>query len=332
MPKNKEDYGLHDFSLHDMRIHEVKPTIAKLKLKRKLHPALPHPPTSWFFLMGSGYGKTNLMCNLILRPEYYGDVFEKILYISPTVDQDNSSQPFFHESMEDIVEIRTDADNMDSILEGFVKHTKESFDPRSADKPNPPVSLIIVDDVSGYLKNSNVVTDLVSRNRHYWASLFISNQTLKTVPRPIRSLVKNVVLAKCTNDMERHVILEEYSGRFLGGMQQMIEVWEHATRNRFNYLWINMQNEADVRIYQIGSDGLHEYDGVSSNSSDGTEIETVHENIEPQDKDKSISLQLKEMGDEFTCDTCDKSFKTQRSLMSHQGSRAHKKKAGQLLR
>jgi len=280
--------------------------------------------------MGSGYGKTNLICNLVHRPEYYGDVFEKILYISPTVDQDNSSQPFFHESMEDIVDIHTDAENMDDIIGGFIRNTKELYDPKSKDKPNPPVSLIIADDVSGYLKNSNVVTDLISRNRHYWASIFISNQTLKTVPRPIRSLVKNIVLAKCTNDMERHLILEEYSGRFLGGMNQMIEIWNDATSVRFNYLWINMQNEADIRIYQIGANGLNEYNGVSSNSSDTPQTEVAPEEIEPEEK--SISLQLKEMGDDFVCDSCQKSFTSHHSLIKHERSRAHKKRSAQLLK
>ena len=332
MPKNKQEEKV-DFSSHDMRIHVVKPTIKPIPLKRPLNPILPKPATSWFWVCSSGSGKTNMCTNLVLRPEFYGGIFDKILIISPTVENDNSTQPYFHESMEDVVTIRSDAQNMDSIIEEYVNYIKDNFDPKDADKPDPPVSLIIADDVSGFLKNSNVVTDLITRNRHNWISLFVSNQTLKTVPRNIRTLSKNIVLSRTTNEMEKMLIAQEYGGNFKGGIRQMLEVWDHATRERYNFLWINGQDENNVRIMQIGSMGIHEYEGVSRDSAgeyDAPHIPTEEIVAEPQEK--SISLQLKEMGDEFTCDTCDKSFKTQRSLMSHQGSRAHKKKAGQLLR
>lgn len=52
--------------------------------------------------MGSGCGKSNLVTNLVFRPQYYGDIFEKIIFVSPTVERDQSTQPFLAEEMEDI--------------------------------------------------------------------------------------------------------------------------------------------------------------------------------------------------------------------------------------
>ena len=93
---------------YDMKIYAVKPTLTSMPIKRALHPSLPRPPTSWMFICGSGMGKSNLITNLIFRKEYYADIFDNIIYISPTVERDNSSQLFLHESMEDIVSIRSD--------------------------------------------------------------------------------------------------------------------------------------------------------------------------------------------------------------------------------
>lgn len=330
MPKKQEE---HDFSNDDMRILPVKPTIKPIPLKRPLNPILPKPATSWFWVCSSGSGKTNMCTNLVLRPEFYGGIFDKILIISPTVENDNSTQPYFHESMEDIVTIRSDAHNMDQIIDDYVKYVQENFDPKDPDRPDPPVSLIIADDVSGFLKNSDVVTSLITRNRHNWISLFVSNQTLKTIPRNIRTLTKNVVLSRTTNDMEKMLIAQEYAGNFKDGIQGMIDTWDDATRERYNFLWINGQDENNVKIYRIGSLGVHEYEGVSRDSvHEGEKLDIPKEDLELEPEEKSISQQLKEMGDDFPRDTCKKSFKSHYSLIRHESSRAHKKKAAQLLK
>ena len=266
MPNKKKEVK-HDFSADDLRIHVVKPTIKDVPLKRPLNPILPKPCTSWLWVCSSGSGKTNMCTNLVLRPEFYGGIFDKILIISPTVENDNSTQPYFHESMEDIVTIRSDAHNMDQIIADYVNYISENFDPKNPEKPDPPVSLIIADDVSGFLKNSNVITNLISRNRHNWISLFISNQTLKTIPRNIRTQTKNLVLSRTTNDMENLLIAQEYAGNFKDGIQGMIDTWDDATKERYNFLWINGQDENNVKIYRIGSLGIHEYEGVSRDSA-----------------------------------------------------------------
>jgi hypothetical protein len=79
--------------------------------------------------------------------------------------------------------------------------------------------------------------------------MFISNQTLKDVPRVIRTLVKCVVFSHCTNDSEIIAILDEYSGNFNGGRDAMFRIWNEATKAKYNYLMINMSIENDVRIY-----------------------------------------------------------------------------------
>ena len=216
---NKKKEEKHDFSKDDMRIFAVKPTLPVIKLKREINPILPKPPTSMLFIMSSGGGKSNLISNLVFRPEYYGDIFEKIIFVSPTVERDQSTQPFMREEMEDIVTIRPDPQNMDQIIHDFIETTKNEYDVKDPDKPDPPMSLLILDDISGYLRRTDLVVNLISRNRHFLASLMISNQTLKDLPRQTRTLCKAVFLSRCTSMIEQKVILEEWGGKFAGGEQ-----------------------------------------------------------------------------------------------------------------
>ena len=218
------------------------------------------------FNMGSGCGKSNLITNLVFRPEYYGDIFEKIIFVSPTVERDQSTQPFLAEEMEDIVTIRPDPQNMDQIIHDFIETTKNEYDVQDPDKPDPPISLLILDDISGYLRRTDLVVNLISRNRHFLASLMISNQTLKDLPRQTRTLCKAVFLARCTSMLEQKVILEEWGGKFAGGEAQMLEIWEEATREKYNFLYMNWEDETNPRFFQIGKDGLFEFENVGSNN------------------------------------------------------------------
>jgi hypothetical protein len=89
---------------------------------------------------------------------------------------------------------------MDSILQGFIdENIDRNVSTADDDKPDPPVSLVIADDISGFLKKTSSVVHLISRSRYYWTTMCISNQTLKDVPRVIRTLVLCVVLSRCTN-------------------------------------------------------------------------------------------------------------------------------------
>ena len=310
----------HDFSNADMKIYAVKPTLTTMPLKRPIHPSLPRPPTSWMFICGSGMGKSNLITNLIFRKEYYADIFNNIIYISPTVERDNSSQPFLHESMEDIVSIRSDPQNMDSILQGFIENIDQNFSTTDDDKPDPPVSLVIADDISGFLKKTSSVVHLISRNRHYWTTMFISNQTLKDIPRVIRTLVKCVVFSRCTNDIEIACILDEYAGNFIGGRDMMMQVWNDATKTKYNFLMINMADESNVRIFQIGSEGFNEYEGVSSSLQPNNHTTSTPVAEKPTTKNYDITKQP----DYLTCNACNQQFKTHNAYIRHLGTLKHK--------
>jgi hypothetical protein len=222
--------------------------------------------------------------------------------------------------MEDIVSIRSDPQNMDSILQGFIDNIDQNFSTTDDDKPDPPVSLVIADDISGFLKKTSSVVHLISRNRHYWTTMFISNQTLKDVPRVIRTLVKCVVFSRCTNDIEIACILDEYAGNFIGGRDMMMQVWNDATKTKYNFLMINMADESNVRIFQIGSEGFNEYEGVSSSLQPNNHTTSTPVVEKPTTKKYDITKQP----DYLTCNACNQQFKTHNAYIRHLGTLKHK--------
>jgi hypothetical protein len=206
---------------------------------------------------------------------------------------------------------------MDTILHDFITNIDTNYSTTDDDKPDPPVSLIILDDISGLLKKTSSVVHLISRNRHYWTTMFISNQTLKDVPRVIRTLVKCVVFSRCTNDIEIACILDEYSGNFIGGRNMMMQVWNDASKTKYNFLMINMADESNVRIFQIGSEGFNEYEGVSSSlqSNNNASMTTATEsNV------RTKPFNIKDLPDPIHCSACKQHFKNQSSYIRHTSS------------
>ena len=322
MPNKKKEPQI-DFSKLNNGTLPVRPTLPEIKLKRPMNPAWPKPPTSILFIAGSGMGKTSAITNLCFRdPEMYGGIFEKIIFVSPTVENHQSTQPFLAEEMEDIVTIRSDPENMDSIIHDFIETTKSQYDVKDKDKEDPPISLIILDDISGYLKRTNEVVHLISRNRHFRATLMISNQTCRDIPRPVRALAKAVLLARTTSMIEQKVILEEWGGKFAGGEQQMMQIWDDATSEKYNFLYMNFEGASHPRFFQWGKDGMFEFEHVAAQNP--TEAPMGGPDVPGEDEEED-PLKAE---DELYCNSCNMGFKTQDRLARHEMSKRHQKASG----
>ena len=319
MPNKKKNPTI-DFSKLNNGTLPVRPTLPEVKLPRDFNPLWPRPPTSILFIAGSGMGKTSAITNICFRdPEMYGGIYEKILIISPTVEDDQSTQPFLAEEMEDIVTIRNDPQNMDEIVHNYIAVRKEQYDIKDPDKPDPPLSLIILDDISGYLKRTNDVVHLISRNRHYNTSLIISNQTCRDLPRPVRTLTKAVMLARTTSMIEQKAILEEWGGKFEGGEQQMMEVWDEATKEKYNFLYMNFEDASKPRFFQWGKDGMFEFENLAAENPEEGPMGGPDEpdEVDPLKEEQPLH-----------CDTCNQSFKTPDRLRRHEMTKRHQKAAG----
>jgi len=91
MPQSKNKKP--DFSHADMTVYEVKDERPSLPLPRPINPVLPDIPGILLFLMKCKSGKSNMIANLLNREEYFADIFDKIIIVSPTVKNHVGSLP-----------------------------------------------------------------------------------------------------------------------------------------------------------------------------------------------------------------------------------------------
>ena len=196
--------------------------------------------------------------NLLNREEYYADIFDKIIIVSPTVKIDKSSQLYFREEVEDLYEIHDDVENVNEIIQSIIER-QEEFDVNDPDNL-PPRLCLVLDDISGALKRDALVAHIFSRYRHYNLTIFLSNQTIKTLPTVCRSMATAVFLSSCYSTVEREKVLEEWA-EFYGNKHKMIAMWNDAVKERFNYLYLKL-DDVKPRAFQIGSLGLFEFDRI----------------------------------------------------------------------
>ena len=72
--------------------------------------------------------------------------------------------------------------------------------------------------------------------------------------------------------------MEEWA-EFYGGKEKMITIWNDAVRERFNYLYLKL-DDVQPRAFQIGSLGLFEYD-IATGTEDPDNLLTEEVETEP---------------------------------------------------
>ena len=205
MPQSKNQKP--DFSNADVTVYEVKDERPSLPLPRPINPVLPVIPGILLFLMKCKSGKSNMIANLLSREEYCEGIFDIIIIVPPTVKIDKSSQLYFREEVEDLCEIHDDVESVNEIIQSITER-QEEFDVNDPDNL-PPRLCLVLDDISGALKRDARVAHSFSRYRHYNLTIFLSNQTIKTLPTVCRSMATAVFLCSCYFTVEREKILGE---------------------------------------------------------------------------------------------------------------------------
>jgi len=110
--------------------------------------------------------------------------------------------------------------------------------------------LYIIDDAVGspfftgkrldFFKNVN------TRHRHYSASFIMMTQGYKEIPKTVRTNWTCLLVYQIGNMKEVEVIYEEFPMGM--GHDQWVELYKHATNEKFDFLFIDMYGPQDIRI------------------------------------------------------------------------------------
>tara|TARA_R110002096_G_scaffold239908_2_gene431690 strand:- start:221 stop:1069 length:849 start_codon:yes stop_codon:yes gene_type:complete len=230
MPKIKQQ---KDKKKGDFKIYGVRKEEDFIKLDREL----PKPYDSLFSSNGSvvgifappGSGKSNLISNLILRDEYFKDLFPNGVYIvSPTILQDLTSTHL--RQYADFVE----TEYSESLIKEIMENIMGGSDPLDQDEERG-MSCVILDDILGMIKQVNSVCNrLASTCRHLRSVVFFSLQAVKGLPATIRSNLSMTLVFYQPSKKQFNDVVELHS--LMGGEENFIRCYNEATSVKYGYL------------------------------------------------------------------------------------------------
>ncbi len=201
------------------------------------------------FLSGpSGSGKSNVIANLLLRPEFGFDTFfTQIFIFSNTAMNDDVYQGIIGNIIpeENIID---DIDEMPFVIQNIVDKQKElktriqEFQeqrgtPELSRDIMPKILLIFDDMASEELIKTKQFKQLFFKSRHNNISIFVLMQYFYLLPKDCRQNCSNILIFEMQT-AEVKSICEDLCPSFLT-FKKFRKLIDHATGKPFNFLHIN---------------------------------------------------------------------------------------------
>lgn len=215
--------------------------------KHKLNPILPGASESGAlkaFLMviqaPVRSGKTNFIVNLLYNSQFnYKKLYEEVIYISPTIENDETGTVIMKD--DDIIKITDRLDQLDLILESIVEIQKQKL------KDERTHTLIIMDDCLGLIKTlgGSYFATLCSKFRHWKLSLWVTTQNFRSLPPTCRYNSSSYIIFRTNNSKEQTKMQEEFEGNY-----PFHELYERATKERYSFLYLNMEDVSAYRNFE----------------------------------------------------------------------------------
>lgn len=164
---------------------------------------------SKFLIVGKSAisGKSTILSNIIIRPEYYGNDFEgdNIYLISGSLKSDDKIKNIL--KFKEIPEENTFSYVDDEVLEFIMETIKEKYAESLEESGKPKHSVVIFDDISYDSKLSrskdDKIGELVCNMRHYLTSVIFTAQKATQISRTVRvNTIMSFIFKQPLNELE----------------------------------------------------------------------------------------------------------------------------------
>lgn len=203
---------------------------------------IPRLGTMSIFNGMTGSGKTNLINNLLTKPQFFGqdDIFSIKILISPTANADDMQKSINF----DIV--KTDLKEGEKVIVALSKIQREEVEKYGNDKAGN--ALIYFDDVisdNDFIK-SKAYTHGAIASRHDNITSFTSSQSWTSVPRKARLQAKNIFFF-ASSQSEVELLHYEYCPPNMS-KKDFMDMVAYATSDPFSFLYINKSVPMKIRF------------------------------------------------------------------------------------
>ena len=224
--------------------NESYPKVLKIKDPPKdkvkyCHGHLPEPYSLLLIASPVKTGKSTLISNLLLNPNFYGkDFFDKVIIISNTIDNCKTSR-HLKKSFE--------CHNIynDKIIYNLLEEQeKAGVENEEGEKDKRKSVALVFDDILGSIpsRGLSISNALATRYRHYNIQLLIySSQVYKGISNVIRSNCTSFIMGcPYPSTKEKDKIFEDF-GDMYGGKDNLAKIYKIATQGkRYNFMYLNL--------------------------------------------------------------------------------------------
>jgi hypothetical protein len=203
------------------------------------HQLLPNPRQCFRMIVfsPSNSGKSNLLKNLITRPEfgycsYYGP---NIFILSQTLRVDAIWQ-----------DLQLPAANLfdeysDAVINNIMHYSKQT----------DTGVLLVLDDMitSGAAVNNkqgNMLKQLFFQGRHFKVSIVLVSQKMKSIPAALRVNASHLICFNLNNKKEERDFLEENSG-----IEDIARKYAEATAEKYQFLYVDKTTGKAYRNFEV---------------------------------------------------------------------------------
>jgi hypothetical protein len=184
-------------------------------------------------------GKSTLLVNLLTRPEFYRNKFDKIYIFSQTIYLDGTWGKVLSLLPKE------------QIFEEFNPELIMQIIDRNRDGQK---ILIVVDDCIGdvgfkKLDSSDVLTKISTRGRHFGVSLIVSSQAVSAVSSHFRKNTDCIVVFATENARERTIIHEEFLAHL--SKEEFRQIFNFATKDKHSFLLFNKMSGNIYRNFNL---------------------------------------------------------------------------------
>lgn len=186
-------------------------------------------------------GKSNLIMNLLLNPDFYYNkkthpysYFDEIYYLSPTQTFDFTTKTLLPK-LDNLIQI-SDPDelaNADILLEQLQKEQAE------VEEEDRKKILIIYDDMIGLLEKMPKLVQLSTKFRHYSMSIISVSQSYRRIPSVMRNCWTAMIVFDLKNEKEFGKIHDE----FTGSIPDSEALIKNIVKKRYDFFYFNIERQ-----------------------------------------------------------------------------------------
>lgn len=222
---------------------------------KNLDPRLPKPPFVMVFNAGVANGKTTTIMNLLYNPSFYRELFDSIIVMSPTIENDLT----WHTALQDdTVSVVTGdkLDQTDDIIDAIFKLKTREVQEAEQNGETPKQTLLILDDMLGMLGKK--FDNMITRHRHPRISIMVTTQEFRALPPKVRTNASHYLIFRTQNQKELAKIVEEFANNY--GIEKFLECYEKCTQERYSFMTLHQRTKQIYKKFDQLVYDAHEND------------------------------------------------------------------------